>query len=1364
MSSSLRGQLASVLTRRRALLHNLGRTGPTTCSHAASACSVPARYVPPRRTLSSDAAAPSVTAAPTSVPPQTAITAADAPLAPTTADQTASGSNPALDTPPIKIESLLDQLPDVLQTRDPRRIFSFYVNLHRVAAGKLPNNTYVALWDALGPRDMVSCVDIFRDYLLYDRAAPQSAANGVSTSFATMTTRFLDAACKTEEHLDLADTLVFLGEVLHDRRASWDMWAVLLDRATAQYVHDEAGERWRTMGRTALTLMDQCRAAARENRFAVDEETLTLLTIRALGLMGDLDALNAHAGYHDLPEGFLISSAMATQWIAAFARAGDFERGRQLFVAAVQRRETPALEAAYTLMATCAYEGKVATCMDLHSAFLDVYGTTVHDGTFDLYSPLIEACRIALVKDRFKRHPTHDEYTHRISVIKVFFDARHRMRELAIPIREQSHESILTCLVFANYDDHLRYPMTLAAQALEEMLADGYIPTEYAFHTLMRGYANNKESIHSLDRAALITRYMDVMRACQVPVTATACSILILSLMPRKTLKNRRPFVIQRIKEVERDMLRWGVRHNRASLHALMRTYGAHREYSEVYRVLDAMPKHDVQRDAASYFTVFHACHDAPASAHYALQVLYPQMLRDGVAADANLYHTLLACCVTVNNDALAWQLYEDMVHRAGIEPTHSVLNYMLKMALYNKHVARAQFILDEFSLRRMYYDPTSFYHLMTYFTRIEPDEKRVQALFERMREQSKLFAQYTELSASMTATPAASATADSADADALNVVADPPSLRRIPASDEPNQPMLIVLPPIPRLPPLGVPEAQQPIEILVDTRLNLKALQAYIMDKQYGQAFSTYCNLLCDFHVALLHKFAMSKQYRTEVALAAAHDQLTVGHSPTLTYKVLTYPPRIVNYNPYNNATGSLYLPRDVATATWIMCNALLDLPESHVPQSMPPLRYVYLHRGLDPHPVPADQVAEQYLSMIRYRTLPVAGRHRLAVARVLFRSAIRVLRSYLGFNTILRFAWVRDLMARLHYSTVLSVHAQQLVRTDMSAPRAPTTAANAVKPTAMTQWGGLPALQGNPLANAALKWSVRAPPPSTDGGKPLTRAAKAYAKAVLKQPIASRDLPGSKWSTEAVRDAFALDRMSVERLMALTASLGTAGGGANADPARAPAAVYPYSSGTVPPLQGIMQGQSALRELAETPWSREDIKDPTRPTGEWLTTRTRSNELSEAGKLASLLAPPPVPAETTPGVADAAVEDERALEAEMAYDDDGLTELELGNLSGASISYLAKHPYPKDASKGVRRQYKDVQRDKLRAKNKKKREAEMEAGAVGEDRSSADARSPAPPAVDWQVPSASPASAPESSSSSRAEEPRHSDATERE
>ncbi|KAJ3374090.1 hypothetical protein GGF31_008306 [Allomyces arbusculus] len=1327
---------------------------------------MPARYVPPRRTLSSDAAAPSVTAAATAVPPQATMTAADAQLAPsTTTDQTASGSNPALDMPPTKIESLLAQLPDVLQTRDPRRIFSFYVNLHRVAAGKLPNNTYVALWDALGPRDMASCVDIYRDYLLYDRAASQSTVNGVSTSFATMTTRFLDAVCKTEEHLDLADTLVLLGEVLHDRCASWDMWAVLLDRATAQYVHDEAGERWRTMGRTALTLMDQCRAAARENRFAVDEEALALLTIRALGFMGDLDALNAHAGYQDLPEGFLTSSATATQWIAAYARAGDFERGRQLFVAAVQRRETPALEAAYTLMATCAYEGKVATCMDLHSAFLDVYGTTVHDNTFDLYSPLIEACRIALVKDRFKRHPTHDEYTHRISVIKVFFDARHRMRELAIPIREQSHESILTCLVFANYDDHLRYPMTLAAQALEEMLADGYIPTEYAFHTLMRGYANNKESIHSLDRAALITRYMDVMRACQVPVTATTCSILILSLMPRKALKNRRPFVIQRIKEVERDMLRWGVRHNRASLHALMRTYGAHREYSEVYRVLDAMPKHDVQRDAASYFTVFHACHDAPASAHYALQVLYPQMLRDGVAADANLYHTLLACCVTVNNDGLAWQLYEDMVHRAGIEPTHSVLNYMLKMALYNKQIARAQFILDEFSLRRMHYDPTSYYHLMTYFTRIEPDEKRVQALFERMREQSKLFAQYTELSASMTATPT-TADADSAGEDALYVVADPPSLRRIPASDEPNQPMSIVLPPIPRLPPLGAPEAQQPIEILVDTRLNLKALQAYIMDKQYGQAFSTYCNLLCDFHVALLHKFAMSKQYRTEVALAAAHDQLTVGHSPTLTYKVLTYPPRIVNYNPYNNATGSLYLPRDVATATWIMCNALLDLPESHVPQSMPPLRYVYLHRGLDPHPVPADRVAEQYLSMIRYRTLPVAGRHRLAVARVLFRSAIRVLRSYLGFNTILRFAWVRDLMARLHYSTVLSVHAQQLVRTDTSAPRASTAAANAVKPTAMAQWGGLPALAGNPLASAAFKWSVRAPPATSGSVKP-TRAAKAYANAVLSQPIASRDLPGSKWSTEAVRDAFALDRMSVDRLMALTASLGRAGM-ANAAETRAPAAVYPYSSGTVPPLQGIMQDQSALRELAETPWSREDMKDPTRPTGEWLTTRTRSIE-SDAGKLASLLAPPPAPATAgaaAAAVGDAAVDDERALEAEMAHDDDGLTELELGNLSGASISYLAKHPYSKDASKAVRRQYKDVQRGKLLAK-KKKREAEMEASVVGEERSGMGARAaePGPSAVDWQVPSEASGSAPGSSSpSSRTDAPRSLDAGERE
>ncbi|KNE63895.1 pentatricopeptide repeat domain-containing protein [Allomyces macrogynus ATCC 38327] len=1358
MSSSLRGQLASVLTRRRALIHNLGRAGSATCSHASPARTVPARYVPPRRTLSSDAVASSVPTATTAMPPHATMTAADAPLARSTVtDQAAPGSNPGHDTPPTKIESLLAQLPDVLQTRDPRRIFSFYVNLHRVAAGKLPNNTYVALWDALGPRDMASCVDIYRDYLLYDRAASQSAANGVSPSFATMTTRFLDAVCKTEEHLDLADTLVFLGEVLHDRRASWDLWSVLLDRATTQYVHDEAGERWHTMGRTALMLMDQCRAAARENRFALDEETLALLTIRALGLMGNLDALNAHAGSQDLPKGFLTSSATATQWIAAFARAGDFERGRQLFVAAVQRRETPALEAAYTLMATCAYEGKVATCMDLHSAFLDVYGTTVHDGTFDLYSPLIEACRIALVKDRFKRHPTHDEYTHRINVIKVFFDARHRMRELEIPIREQSHESILTCLVFANYDDHLRYPMTLAAQALEEMLADGYIPTEYAFHTLMRGYANNKESIHSLDRAALITRYMDVMRACQVPVTATTCSILILSLMPRKALKNRRPFVIQRIKEVERDMLRWGVRHNRASLHALMRTYGAHREYSEVYRVLDAMPKNDVQRDAASYFTVFHACHDAPASAHYALQVLYPQMLRDGVAADANLYHTLLACCVTVNNDALAWQLYEDMVHRAGIEPTHSVLNYMLKMALYNKHAARAQFILDEFSLRRMYYDPTSFYHLMTYFTRIEPDEKRVQALFERMREQSKLFAQYTELNASMTATPTASA-ADSAVEDELDVVADPPSLRRIPASDEPNQPKSIVLPPIPRLPPLGAPEAQQPIEILVDTRLNLKALQAYIMDKQYGQAFSTYCNLLCDFHVALLHKFAMSKQYRTEVALAAAHDQLTVGHSPTLTYKVLTYPPRIVNYNPYNNATGSLYLPRDVATATWIMCNALLDLPESHVPKSMPPLRYVYLHRGLDPHPVPADRVAEQYLSMIRYRTLPVAGRHRLAVARVLFRSAIRVLRSYLGFNTILRFAWVRDLMARLHYSAVLSVHAQQLVRTDMSAPRASTTTANAVKPTAMTQWGGLPALAGNPLATAALKWTVRKP----------TRAAKAHAEAVLNQPIMSRDLPGSKWSTEAVRDAFALDRMSVDRLMALTAALGSGGGAAaSAAETRAPAAVYPYSGGTVPPLQGIMQGQSALRELAETPWSQADIKDPTRPTGEWLTTRTRSNDVSsDAGKLASLLAPPPVPP-TAAMVGDAAVEDERALEAEMAHDDDGLTELELGNLSGASISYLSKHPYSKDASKAVRRQYKNVQRDKNRAKKKKREGAEPEESAEGNERSAADAREnaeePVAPTVNWQVPSESSASAAPASSSPRTEGPRSSDATER-
>ncbi|KAI9189474.1 hypothetical protein H9P43_000907 [Blastocladiella emersonii ATCC 22665] len=962
----------------------------------------------------------------------------------------------------ISCEDLLATVPETLESRDPHAIFSLYATLFNRFPTALTSPVALAFLRTLGPLDAAACTNVYQDWVA---RLPHDERAQCGPEFELVTHEFLDFLRLASHSTDFLPAMRTLADVLRGLdRAPFSLWSAFLARLVNQYVIDEYPARQQAASEIALEALAACRERADRIEY-YDGAAIRMLELRTHGFARNLPAITAMAAAAS-PSGddapFIVSVDAATEWVAAFARAGDFERARRLFVAAVLADTIPRLEAAHALLRAASAGGNVAACVEFQSALLDVYGQAVADPSLsvDLYSPIIETCRAALVHERFRRAPTQEEYMVRLNVIKVFDDARRKMARLGIPLTLDTHQAILTCLVYANYDDCVRFPVKLAADALEAMLTDGLVPSKYAFHTLMRAYANTPERINSGIRCDIIQQYVQVMTACGVPMSAETYSIVFLSLHPRKPVTQPLKPLVDRLWVIERQMARARVPHSDQSVAALLRVYGAHKAFQHAYRVLKEIPRHGLQRTRAIYFTVMHACKDDEAAADYALQVIYPQMLSEGIAIDDTLLHTLLACCVRVNNPHLAWDLY----HYAGdhgLAVTHTLLNYLLKLALYNGNVERAQFVLDEFARRKLFYDATTYYHLMTFFTRIQADQARVAELMDRMQDQAKLHQQFVLLSNSYSADatflasspspsspsdptaptaqppqPAAdgepprpvSATAD-ADADAD---ADKVEFRRCPSDiDTPAVPLTtLTLPAQPPLPPSNCAPEHRPERILADSRLNLKALQSFVAEQRWDRAFTTYCSILNDFHVSVLHKFAQARDYRHELGAALKANTIPVWGNGAKQL-VLSFPPRIVNYNPYNARAGELFLPKDMATATWLMCTAFLDMPAAALPANFPPLRYVYVQRNdrarNHTRDAPPRDYAEavsarmspgqQLLSSVQYRELPVAGYHKLAVARVIFRSSMRVLKSYLGFPTMIRFEWVKDLMKRLHF-----------------------------------------------------------------------------------------------------------------------------------------------------------------------------------------------------------------------------------------------------------------------------------------------------------------------------------------------------------
>ncbi|ORZ36999.1 hypothetical protein BCR44DRAFT_1459981 [Catenaria anguillulae PL171] len=1057
-----------------------------------------------------------------------------APLFVVPADDSAVGSSdpsPPQQPPPppppesLTVDDLVANLPTVLAAGDPATIFAYYAALFNSHPPALTEPRILDILNALAPSDTYGCINIFQDWNIRQRSlhdasqAPSLSATAslTSSSSSPVLLTFLlalrhapspeafvtgiNAAVSALAHAD--------NHHLHGPTAWWR----LLDTVLDMYAPDMFSSRMLVAGPLALDILRKAKAAATslEGHGAFDWNPSIALRyeIRALGQASDLDSLR-HL-FQQVSAQLMDTSLPPhpSEWITAFARAGDFDRARSLFVTCVQSEIVPSIESAYALLLRAARSNNLQATIDLQSALFDVYGPDIDDPShpgINLYSPLLEACRASLSEHRFARYPTPADWTHRLHVAKVFQETRATIARLGLHLSESAHESILACLVLANYDDHYRYPLKDAAAALEAMIQHGYMPTQYAIHTLMRGYANTRENVNVHDRVKVILQYMGIMRACGVPVTAETYSIAFLALKPRKPIVKKRVAVIQQLHDLHREMThQHGIPHTHQSMHAYLRVMGVHGGWNHLYRAFDTMTaRYGLERNATTYFTMMHALHRDAAGAQYAIEVLEPQMRAEGVRLTPDIAHTLLACCVTVNNEKVAWQVFEAMGH-AGMPVTHTVLNYLLKMALFNGRLAHAQFVLDEFGRRGMFFDPTTYYHLMTYFTKLKPDQDKVYELIERLRGQADLCEQYSLISGCLVAdlvqptksvgsasalvafNPLPTELANELGEPAIEVAqrkAESASAKVDPAARSLVQ---LTIPPLPSLPSETCHPLQRPIQVLIDSRLHLKALQLHIGNQDYIKAFQTFTTLLCDFHVALLHRFAMARQYRAEAiadfaareaaaqaakAADAADDDEEAVQAVISRQPMLSYPPRIVHYEPYNARAGLLYLPKDVATATWLMCQSLLHMPGDKLPSDFPAFRYVHLKPPRDVVAKAGKQgkrtatvanadaavhaprsyteaasaakapralaesattsraantngsaqthvwdAADEYLSRITFKSLAVAGMNKVAVARVVFRTSLRALNAFLGFPTMIRFDWVKDLMHKLSF-----------------------------------------------------------------------------------------------------------------------------------------------------------------------------------------------------------------------------------------------------------------------------------------------------------------------------------------------------------
>ncbi|KAL7750278.1 hypothetical protein RI367_004451 [Sorochytrium milnesiophthora] len=643
---------------------------------------------------------------------------------------------------------------------------------------------------------------------------------------------------------------------------------------------------------------------------------------------------------------------------------------------------------------------------------------------FDLYSAMLYCYALALKADRFKRHQSLDDYLDRRLIHVAWCRLVTEARMLQWSLNIEGYESLLTCYVYGNYDDYNLFSLTHVSRFLEEMLSRGIFPTRHVIHTIIRGYVNTLEKyLDYRTRARFVSEYMEFLTSCGYDPTAETYSIYFLTYLPRRRLKNPLPTVTQSLRRTEQLMFDAGVAHTTESMNTLLRVYGAHQMYREVNDHFMSMAEHQVPRNARTYATVLRACQVSRFSAQYALQTVYPEMLRDPNVGpmDWTMYHTVMACAVTAQDHKLAWQLYEDMcTQRQPI--THSIFNYLLKLTLFNDQPAKAEYLLTEMWRRRMFFDATTYYHLLTYFTRVQHSPNTVFLLLQRLHQQNEMAQLWQhELAHSTTNTPvvgksgAGTMEGDidsslSMDVDALttdeamgydedgqavqNVVYRPP-----PKADALED--VLKLPPKLPYPRVGnISQHQRPVYVSVDTRMRLKIIQHHLAYDGIKPALKNFNSLVNDFALVMLNRQMMTRVYRNR--FAPDLESTAYGKYPN---KLLS--PNVLHLRPLNGQPGSLFMGKDVATATWLLCNHLLTtLKNSH---RLPTIRTV------EPEYARVHGRYRNLTERLRSEDFRLHGRPMFLVARRVFCFAYRVLKRYVGTRSMSSFEWVIDLARKL-------------------------------------------------------------------------------------------------------------------------------------------------------------------------------------------------------------------------------------------------------------------------------------------------------------------------------------------------------------
>ncbi|KAJ1511111.1 hypothetical protein HMI54_001040 [Coelomomyces lativittatus] len=804
------------------------------------------------------------------------------------------------------------------------------------------------------------------------------------------------------------------------------IWDSLLNTILYVFIKDLTHQRLRTIHVLALELVQ-----VYKHRFptSFNAEHVFVWELRIHSFLQHHERV--HAMYETYVSSPLqMSTTVHNAFIQAFARMNEFQKAIERF----QQHQSVhplTLESAYTLLMYCARQKDVLTCKSWLDTFLPLFEPHVliaqDPPSFNLYLPFIECCREALTYQRFDRFTmsSYSLLTYRWKVAELFMQAVHAMERLGMPKDQQCYESMLTCYTYANYDDYLKFSISKTLQVFVDMKENGVPLSPYAFQTVMRAFANTSEPLDALERPKLIEKYMDFMRQEKLLVDARTYSIYFYSylhVVKEKSLPSYTESLLE-LKAKEEEMLNQGIQHTHESLHALMRVYGAMHAYEKMQSLFDAMPSMGLIRTEETYFTMFHGASSSETNATLALDTLLPFMEQDQVAFSNQLMHTLFHCCTVSNHVALASELYEKL-NTPTLQLTPTILNYLLKLSIRNRLYKDVQFFLDEFHRRKWFFSAATYYHLMHLYTVIVPNEGQIKALFLRIQEQMKLVEQFQHGVLTQEPLMHASTPLETNTKEGSSI----PFRSKLPPSDESKE--HLVIPPLLPLPAYDSPPDQHPIPILSDTRLYLKAMQMFLYENDLPNAVNSYSNILIDFHLCLLHRYAIAQMYLSNTPM---HAKMHVTGE-----QMLSYPPRIVEYSPMNTHVGSLYLPEDIAKATWLLCSAILSLPTPRLPSTVPPVAYLFMHppwrdSTTTSTPLPSFLMTpSKSLLQTPHRCayLPLAHKERLYAARLIFQSGLRVLASYQDFGFMVNhFVWVKDLMLKLNYSLDQSLVQKKLV-----------------------------------------------------------------------------------------------------------------------------------------------------------------------------------------------------------------------------------------------------------------------------------------------------------------------------------------------